>query len=246
VREILSDLVAEQQTLDQFLQKIHIRDWKLSTSDGWDIQDTVSHLAAMEGYAANAVSEGGSRLGEIDDHPDLSSFHQVGVEVGRHMRPQDVIEVWRENRAKVVDALSRMNATDRIPWFRGDMSAKTFATMRMADTWTYAIDIHRAVESEPEDTDRLRHIGWLAWKNLPYVFAQAGEDYPDPIKVHLVGPMYAKWVSGPDDSEQVIKGPAGPFCRKAVDRRLPDDSDDLMTISGDLAARAYELVRITV
>ena len=245
MREILSDLVAEQQSLDQFLQKIHIRDWKLSTSAGWDIQDTVSHLAAMEGYADNAISGGGSRLGEIDSYDSLAAFFEAGAEAGRGMRPQDVIEVWRENRAKVVDALSRMAATDRIPWFRGDMSAKTFATSRLAETWAYAIDIHRAVESEPEDTDRLRHIAWLAWKHLPYVFERAGEDYAAPVRVQVMGPMYARWVSGPEDTDYVIKGPAGPFCRIAVGRPLDGDIDELNP-EGELAMRALELTRITI
>lgn len=246
MREILSDLVAEQQALDQFLQKINIRDWKLSTSDGWNIQDTVSHLAAMEGYAHNAISDGGSRLGEIDQHDSLDAFFEVGAEAGRGMRPQDVIEVWRENRAKVVDALSRMNPTDRIPWFRSDMSAKTFATARLAETWAYGLDIHAAVEAEIEETDRLRHIAWLAWKNLPYMFSLAGDPYPEPIRVQVVGPMYAKWVSGPEDTDQVIKGPALPFCTLAVGRATPDEVRDQMTITGDLAERAFELVRITL
>ena len=246
MREILSDLVAEQQTLDQFLQKIHIRDWKLSTSEGWNIQDTVSHLAAMEGYADNAISGGGSRLGEIDQYDSLEAFYEAGAEAGRGMRPQDVIEVWRENRAKVVDALSRMAATDRIPWFRGDMSAKTFATSRLAETWAHAIDIHGAVESEPEDTDRLRHIAWLAWKNLPYQFGRAGEEYTAPIRVQVMGPMYARWVSGPEDTDEVIKGPAGPFCRLAVGRASATAVAEEMTVTGEMAARALELVRITI
>ena len=246
MREILSDLVAEQQSLDQFLQKIQIRDWKLSTSNGWNIQDTVSHLAAMEGYAHNAVSDGGARLGEIHDYKTIPDFYEAGAEAGRGMRPQDVIEVWRENRAKVVDALSRMNPADRIPWFHGDMYAKTFATTRLAETWAYGLDIHRAVEVDAEDNDRLRHIGWLAWKTLPFAFERAGEPYPEAIRLHLVGPMYAKWASGPEDSEQIIKGPARPFCELAVGRLSHAEVADQMTITGDLARRAFELVRISL
>ena len=57
MREILSDLVAEEQALDQFLQRIHERDWKLPTSaPGWTIMDTVSHLAFTETFAAEAVT----------------------------------------------------------------------------------------------------------------------------------------------------------------------------------------------
>jgi len=103
VREILSDLVAEQQYQDQFLQKTNIRDWKLKTpTPGWTIQDTVSHLASFEEYAYNALEEGGSRLAEASQYGTHAEFTLAALIPGRAMRPQDVIEWWREARAKVV------------------------------------------------------------------------------------------------------------------------------------------------
>ena len=129
MREILSDLVAEQQYQDQFLQRTNIRDWKMETpSAGWSIQDTVSHLASFEEYAYNALEEEGSRLSEANDYPSHDEFTLAALLPGRSMRPQDVIEWWREARAKVVDSLSRKLPSDRVPWFAGGMSARTFAT----------------------------------------------------------------------------------------------------------------------
>ena len=59
MREILSDLVAEQQALDQFLQGIHERDWRRKTpARGWTILDTVSHLAYTETFGADAIAHG--------------------------------------------------------------------------------------------------------------------------------------------------------------------------------------------
>ena len=59
MREILSDLVAEQQHLDQFLQTLRDRQWSTSTpAEGWTIQDTVSHLAYVESFAAEVLEEG--------------------------------------------------------------------------------------------------------------------------------------------------------------------------------------------
>ena len=56
VRTILSDLVAEQQSLDQYLQKIPVRDWGTPTAvQGWDIRDIVSHLAHFEELTAQTV-----------------------------------------------------------------------------------------------------------------------------------------------------------------------------------------------
>ena len=243
MREILSDLVAEQQYQDQFLQRTNIRDWKKKTpSPGWTIHDTVSHLASFEGYAYNALEEGGSRLAEATQYDTHEGFTMAGVVPGRTMRPQDVIEWWREARAKVVDSLSRKSPSERVPWFAGDMSAKTFATARLMETWAHGLDIHTTMDAEPEDTPRLRHIAWLAWKTLPHAFTDAGQTYETPVRVEVIGPAYAKYVFGPEDTDQVIKGTAGDWCRVAVRRRSADDTS--LKAQGPVAEMALKVVRV--
>ncbi len=244
MREILSDLVAEEQSLDQFLQRINPREWRKTTVwHGWTIQETVSHLAASEEYAFNALAEGGSRVKSLDGFGSIDELNAAGLIKGESMRPQDVIEWWRGARAKVVEELSRRNASDRVPWFYGDMSAKSFATARMMETWAHGIDVYYAVGEEPEETTRLRHIAWLAWKSLPHAFKEAGEEYPEEIRAEFMGPSYAKWVFGPDGADNVIKGQAAEWCALAVDRADLEDTETL-TAQGDLAQRALELVRV--
>ncbi len=243
MREILSDLVAEQQYLDQFLQRTNIRDWAIETpARGWTIHDTVSHLASFEEYAYNALEEGGSRLAEASGYPTFDEFTLVGVTRGRSMRPQDTIDWWREARAKVVDALSRCAPSDRVPWFAGDMSAKTFATTRLMETWAHGLDIHAALGQEPEDTPRLRHIAWLAWKTLPYAFELSGQPYEQPVRVEVIGPGYEKYVFGPKDTDQVIKGSTGDWCRVAVHRMTADEAGKL-SAHGPVAEMALKVVR---
>ena len=63
MREILSDLVAEEQHLDQFLQSLADREWKKKTpAEGWTIKDQVSHLAHVEGLAAEVLEQGKKRI----------------------------------------------------------------------------------------------------------------------------------------------------------------------------------------
>lgn len=245
MHEILADLVAEQQLLDQYLQSIRDRDWGTKTpAAGWDVRDQVSHLAWSEEYAYNALEEGGSRLADAFHHESGELFTAVGVQQGRTMRPQEVIEWWRGSRAKVVDSLSRKDPTERIPWFAGSMSAKAFATARQMETWAHGLDIHASFGDESEDSTRLRHIAWLGWRSLPYAFELAGEDYTEPVRVELIGPDYSKWVYGPGDTSQVIRGSAGEFCRVAV-RRLAANMTSLRT-EGDIAALALRVVRAYV
>lgn len=243
MREILADLVAEQQGLDQFLQSIDYRKWSTPTpAAGWDIRDQVSHLASTEELAFGAIDQGAAGVaGAMKEHGSIDAFNAAGVARGREIRPAQVIEWWRHARADVVDALSRMTGKERTPWLAGDMSAKSFATTRLMETWAHGLDIHAAVDSHPVDTTRLRHVAFLAWATLPFAFTAAGEEYPSPVRIELRAPEYQKWIFGPDDSEQVIRGEAGEWCRVAV--RRVDASETELEASGDLAERVLQLAR---
>jgi uncharacterized protein (TIGR03084 family) len=252
MREILSDLVAEQQALDQFLQRINERQWTLPTSaPGWSIKDTVSHLAYSERFAAQVLTEGAAIVEAVDANK-IDAWTALGVKEGREMRYQQVIEWWRNSRADVVDALSRMEGSDRVPWFNGDMSARAFGTLRLMETWAHGLDIKDAMEglltySEEEedptaDTSRIRHVAWLAHRMLPFAFAEAGEEFPETgIRLELMGPRYARWVYGPEDAADVIKGVAGEWCRIAV-QRMSHTASSLKT-EGDKADTAITIVR---
>jgi uncharacterized protein (TIGR03084 family) len=168
------------------------------------------------------------------------------------MRYQQVIEWWRNSRADVVDALSRMDGSDRVPWLAGDMSARAFATVRLMETWAHGLDIKDAMEglltyTEDEDdptadTPRIRHVAWLAHRMLPFAFAQAGEEYPESgIRLELMGPSYSRWVFGPEDAGDIIKGIAGEWCRIAV-HRMESTASSLKT-EGDKAETAIKVVR---
>ena len=98
--------------------------------------------------------------------------------------------------------------------------------MRLMETWAHGLDIKVAIlgrmtpipeddleedEEDPiADTPRLRHIAWLGHKSLPFAFEQVGETFPEQgIRVELMGPKYAAWRFGPEDTDQVIRGMAG-------------------------------------
>ena len=244
MREVLSDLVAEQQQLDQFLQRITVNKWSIRIpEDEWTIRDTISHLAHFQEYAYNAVAEDGAMLDDLDEYESVDDLAEVGIERGRQMRPQDVIEWWRLGRAQVVDAMSRATASDRVPWVYSDMSAKTFATLQLAEVWAHGLDIYEAMDEEPEDTDRLRHVIWFAHMTLPWAFDLAGYEYIEPVRIEGIGPMYAKYVAGPEDTDQLIRGPAGEICRVAVGRLHPDDAENVI-LKGEMAEIAFQEMRI--
>jgi uncharacterized protein (TIGR03084 family) len=206
------------------------------------VQDTISHLAWSEQAAARVLEGDDTIAAEYAAAGGLDAYNRLGVEHGRTLRPQAVIEWWRHQRAAVVDNLSRRGPHERIPWIDGSVSTRTFATARLTETWAHGLDVHVALEREPTDTPRLRHVAWMGWATLPHAFASAAEAYPEPIRVELVGPGYARWVFGPEDSEQVVRGSAGDWCRVVV-RRLDAADAENLTATGDLASRALEIAQ---
>ncbi len=91
---------------------------------------------------------------------------------------------------------------------------------------------------------RLRHVAWLGWRSLPYAFRLAGEEYREPVRVEVIGPNYAKWVYGPEDSTQIIRGQAGEWCRVAVQRLAADKTS--LKATGDVAETALRVARAYV
>lgn len=240
MRDILSDLVAEQQFLDQSLQRIPIKIWDMVTpSKPWTVRDTISHLADFEALAADTIA-GGNMIQHWRNASDLDALRKEAIKKGRGMRPQDVIEWWRGGRAKVVEPLSHMGAESRIEWIDGDMSARTFATFRLMETWAHGLDIYATLGLEVEDTSRIRHVCWLGWKTLPHAFKDAGEDY-EPVRVEVIGPGYAKWVYGPAETNQVIKGSASDWARVAVRRAKPEATR--LKYEGEFARKALQVAK---
>lgn len=240
MRDILSDLVAEQQFLDQSLQRIPIKIWDLVTPNKpWTVRDTIAHLADFEDLGADSIG-GGTKVMEWQQASDLEAMKKRAIKKGRSMRPQDVIEWWRGGRAKVVEPLSHMNGEDRIEWIAGDMSARTFATFRLMETWMHGLDIYATLGLEVEDTPRIRHVCWLGWKTLPYAFKQAGEHF-EPVRIEVIGPGYAKWIYGPDDTDQLIKGSASDWARISVQRIKPKDTR--LKVTGEFAEKAIQVAR---
>jgi uncharacterized protein (TIGR03084 family) len=240
VRDILSDLVAEQQFLDQSLQRIPIKIWDYETpAKPWTVRDTIAHLANFEELAADVIA-GGDAIKRWQTSSDLDSLRKEAITKGRNMRPQDVIEWWRGGRAKVVEPLSHMSAEDRIDWIDGDMSARTFATYRLMETWAHGLDIYATLELEVEDTPRIRHVCWLGWKTLPYAFKDHGLDY-EPVRIELIGPGYSRWIFGPEEAENRIKGSASDWARIAVRRIEPEQTR--LKVTGDVAQAALEVAK---
>jgi uncharacterized protein (TIGR03084 family) len=241
MKEIISDLRAEQESLDALLATLTDDQWRQPTpAVPWTVQDSVSHIAYVDDIAI-ATSKGDNSYFELAFKVGLT-FNEVGVEQGRTLKPSQVLAWWRKSRELMDDALLKLDPKARLPWFSLPMGARAFATARLMETWAHGIDCHDTVGVDPVNTDRLRHVAYLACQARPFAYQVHGLPLPEvPIRVEVTLPSGTIWTNGPEEAENCIRGTAGDFCLVAVQRRHLKDNK--LEISGSEALRFIEVAQ---
>jgi uncharacterized protein (TIGR03084 family) len=237
---IFDDLVAEQERLESILDALDDAAWASpSGAVGWSIADVVLHLAQTE--EAVVASARGESLGLLpDDGPLDDSLDSMMDRNVREQRAEQavVFERWRKARRAAVAALRDADPAQRLPWAAAPLKPTTLATTRLAEHWAHGLDITGPLDIPFPDTDRLRHIAWLAHGSLPYAFTLVGET-PHDVYCELEAPDGTTWQYGSPETESTITGSAGIFCRVGARRLAPEDSGLVATGPyGPVALRA--------
>jgi uncharacterized protein (TIGR03084 family) len=244
-RSILDDYEAEQRDLYAVLTALAAEDWSKPTpAVGWDVRDSVSHLADTEEIAVDTATGGPRSLNEeAAKYADGAAFTQSGCDRGRAMKPEDVLDWWWTAAARTRATLADLDTSARIPWGLG-MGWRAFVTARLMEHWAHGLDIRAAVGAPAPDTERLRHVAWICVNALPYAFRLGGVEAPEghSLRVEVTGPAGDAWRFGPDDATDVITGPAGQWCRLAVQRITRAAAPDLHA-DGPLAELALDHAR---
>ena len=220
--EIFDDLVAEQDRLEAILDELDEAAWlSPSGAAGWSIADVVLHLAQTE-EAVVATTRHHDRLRSRGDTGTLDDAMDRSVRAER-AAPAAVFERWRTARRAAVTALRHADPALRLHWAAAPLKPATLATTRLAEHWAHGLDITGPLHIPFPDTDRLRHIAWLAHGSLPYAFTLVGKE-PHGVFCELTAPDGSTWRYGAPAADSTIAGPAGAFCRVGARRLAPEDS----------------------
>jgi uncharacterized protein (TIGR03084 family) len=237
---VFDDLQAEQDRLQLILGGLQEAQWAApSAAAGWSIADVVIHLAQSEESVLASVM--GESIGDrsASDRP-LDEIMDILVR-SEQAPPDQVFLRWREARQAALAALRAADPQRPVQWVEGMVKPATLATTRLAENWAHGLDITAPSGIDFPDTDRLKHIAWLAHRTLPYAFAVAGEE-PREVRCELTAPDGSvTWQYGPPDADSVISGAAGAFCRVAVQRLAPEQSG--LRTEGPHSAAALRAVR---
>jgi len=246
--EVVDALAAQQSELSGLLDGLGDTDWRAPTRcEGWDVADVVLHLAQTDEMAvasatgrfaevAAALTVGLAPVGSVDAGAALMVRSQRGV------APAELKARWSSGAGRLLEVLDAMDLSTRVTWVAGELSARTLATTRVAETWIHTGDVAGAVGVQLTPTDRLRLIARLAWRTLPYAFASAHRFLAGPVAFQLVSPGGEAWDFVPDEpATTTISGPAAELCAVAA-RRLDPSATSLRAVGPD-GASVLALVR---
>jgi uncharacterized protein (TIGR03084 family) len=240
--EVIADLEAEQDAIEAMVAALDEAGWlSPSAAPGWSISDVVLHLAQSEEAVVSSVT--GANVSLIDAIPvagdtlDEIMENRVRAERGD---PFVIFDRWRAARRAAVDALRHADPDARFPWAAAPLRPQVMATTRLAEHWAHALDIAEPLGADYPDTDRLRHIAWLAHRTLPYGFEVAGQS-AQPVYAELTSPDGEIWSYGDPAAESRITGAAGAFCRVGAQRLSPEDSG--LKTSGPYGDAALRVLR---
>jgi uncharacterized protein (TIGR03084 family) len=241
-------LETQQGELTGLIADLGADGWHAPTRcEGWDVADVVLHLAQTNelaiGSATGHFAETSAELAEglgaaasVDEGAAMIVAHQRGLP-----SPQ-LLERWSSGAARLLEVLNAMDLSTRVTWVAGELSARTLATTRLAETWIHTGDVAGALGMVLPPTDRLQPIARLAWRTLPYAFDLAGRTMTGPVAFRLIAPSGEAWDFLPDGpATTTIFGSAVELCAVAA-RRL-DPSTTSLRGEGPDADHILALVR---
>lgn len=236
--DIVADFVAESGALDALLATLSEAEWLTPTpAVGWDVRDSVTHLAHANELADEIARTGRSEFMETAlAGGELDVVERQHLQRGRNMSLPDVLDWFRRTVPALAESVRALPPGDRLPWGPMKMGIRSFMTGRLMETWAHGLDCADAVGQEPIDTMRLHHIAHLGLSTLPYAFMIRGLPAPGAVRLVLGAPDGSTWRLGYDSAPTLIEGSAGDWCRAAVRRDRRGERARLRGIGPDAEA----------
>ncbi len=236
--DLVSDFVAESGALDELLSTLSDDEWLTPTpAEGWDIRDSVTHVAFANEIADEIARTGRSGFMEAAlAGGSLAALEREHLDRGRRMPPEEVLAWWRDTVRVLAESVRDVPHSARLPWGPMTMGITSFMTGRLMETWAHGLDCFDAVGRVSVDRDRLHHVAYLGLSSLPYAFMSRGLPAPGGVQLVLEAPNGTTWRLGRESAPTVIEGTAGDWCRAAVHRDRRGERERLRGTGVDAAA----------
>jgi uncharacterized protein (TIGR03084 family) len=235
--ELIADLRAETLDLTALVEPLDEAGLRTPTpAEGWSVRDQLAHLAWFDEAAVRAATDPDGFRAEL---PATASDTAVDDLVARsRTRTGEEVRAWfLRARERSLEVFAGLEPRRRLPWYGPDMSAASFVTARLMETWAHGQDVADALGVTRTPTARLRHVALLGVRAMPYGFAVRGLPAPAaPVRVELTLPDGTPWTAGDPSAADVVRGPALDFCLLVTRRR--HIADTALEVTG-ATARAW-------
>ncbi|SNT51505.1 TIGR03084 family metal-binding protein [Rhodococcoides kyotonense] len=230
---IVDDLRAEGDALDALVEDLKQEQWSTPTpAVGWTIAHQIGHLSWTDNVAERTTS---GAAGDADAAAEFDVILKqawsdpmgfVDAAADEEATRPDLLTSWRTRRRAMTNALAKVPAGTKIPWFGPPMSAASMATARLMETWAHGQDVADALGIVREPTDRIRGVAHIGVRTRDFAYAVNQQTPPaEQFRIELTSPLGELWTWGPDDASQRVTGSAADFCLLVTQRAHRSDLD---------------------
>ena len=225
MRGLCAELVDECSALEALTSPLDATGWSRPTRFyEWTVYDEIAHLCLFDEIAVIAATD---REAFRVEQAALEATLAAGMEVSEfarrrysHLDGPALAAFWHGRYHALADVLGSLEPKARLPWFGPDMSARSFVTARLMETWAHGQDVYDALGKDRVATGRLRHIAHLGVLTFGWSFVNRGLAAPSVAPyVDLEGVAGERWTWGLPSGTDVVRGSALDFCLVVTQRR---------------------------
>lgn len=231
MHDICLDLLTEYRELTALCETLTPQQWlQRSEFYGWTPWDEIAHLCYFDetGLQSATDPEGFAR-----DAALLNQRMALGEEISAVAREHygsftgpALLARWRQLYESLVDTLANLDPKSRLAWYGPPMSARSFATARLMETWAHGQDIWDVVGRRRPQTARLKHIAHLGVTTFRWTFINRKLEVPPNVPyVELLAPDAGVWSWNDLSTESFVRGSAEDFCLLVTQRRHLADTE---------------------
>lgn len=230
MKALAADLLAENDALAALCDGLSAAQWTSPTAfKAWTPWDVVAHLCLLDG-AALAAARGEAAfepvaVGLRARRAEGASLCAIARADLGHLQGLALLAHWHHVYGELAAALRSLDARDRLPWFGPALSARSFATARLMESWAHGQAVWDLLRRKRPATARLQHIAHLGVSTYGWSFSNRGLTVPQPVPhVALQAPDGSAWRWSATSASDCVQGPAEDFCLVVAQCRHVDDT----------------------
>ena len=225
MNHICADLETQYRGLDNLVAELSDEQWHLETPFfHWSIFDQVAHIAFFDHEALWAIEKpelfrnrAGGVMGAIKDGGRLPDYINPLLGIEGHAQ---LLSLWRKTRSRLLENFQKSAPQDRIIWYGPDMSARSFITARLMETWAHSQDVYDTLGIQRQTGSGLHHVAHLGVITFGWSFTVRGLQAPkSKPRIELEGPNGERWEWGDAEAPERLWGSAEEFCLVTTQRR---------------------------